>query len=82
MTIAETLAERVAAVTFESLPADAVHWAKVAILDTVGCILAGANEPCAQIIGRQATIGTTGGDCLCRDCLRKAAAAHARATSV
>ena len=25
------------------LPADAVHWAKVAILDTVGCILAGAN---------------------------------------
>ena len=64
MTIAETLAERIAAVTFESLPPDAVHWAKVAILDTVGCILAGANEPCAQIIGRQATIGTTGGDCL------------------
>lgn len=64
MTIAETLAERIAAVTFESLPPDAVHWAKVAILDTVGCILAGANEPCARIIGRQATIGTTGGDCL------------------
>ena len=64
MTIAETLADRIAAVTFESLPPDAVHWAKVAILDTVGCILAGADEPCARIVGRQATIGTSGGDCL------------------
>lgn len=64
MTIAEALAERIAAVRFEGLPPEAVHWAKIGILDTVGCILAGAHEPCAQIIGRQATIGTSGGDCL------------------
>ena len=64
MTIATTLAGRIAAVSFDALPPDAIHWAKVAVLDTVGCILAGAHEPCATIIGRQATIGTTGGQCL------------------
>ena len=64
MTIALQLAERIAATTFASLPPDAVHWAKVGILDTVGCILAGADEPCARIVARQATIGTSGGDCL------------------
>ncbi|MGE0222213.1 MAG: MmgE/PrpD family protein [Acetobacteraceae bacterium] len=64
MTIAEVLAERISTVSFDDLPDDAVHWAKVAVMDTVGCTLAGANEPCAQIIGRTATIGSSGGDCL------------------
>lgn len=64
MTIAEGLAERVVSVTFDQLPEPALHWAKVAILDTVGCTLAGANEPCAQIVGRVAITGTAGGDCL------------------
>jgi 2-methylcitrate dehydratase PrpD len=64
MTIAEGLAERIVTVTYDSLTPDAVHWAKVAVLDTVGCTLAGANEPCARIIGRAATIGASGGDCL------------------
>jgi len=50
MTIADTLAERIASVRFEMLPEDAVHWARVAILDTVGCTLAGASEPCARIV--------------------------------
>jgi 2-methylcitrate dehydratase PrpD len=63
-TIAEALAERIQSVTFDSLTGDALHWAKVAVLDTVGCTLAGANEKCAQIIGRAATYGTAGGDCL------------------
>ncbi|OYU89747.1 MAG: hypothetical protein CFE29_11870 [Bradyrhizobiaceae bacterium PARB1] len=44
-----------------------------------GCDLSGncwcADEPA------KLPMPTTGGDCLCRDCLRKAAAAHARATS-
>ncbi len=35
-TIAEVLAHRIQAVGFETLPADALHWAKVAVLDTVG----------------------------------------------
>lgn len=64
MTIALALGEHIAATRFADLPDAAVHWAKVGILDTVGCILAGAREPCAVIIGRQATIGASGGQCL------------------
>ncbi len=61
MTIAETLAERIAAVRFDALPPDAVHWARVAILDTVGCTLAGASEPCARIVAR---VTASSGPCL------------------
>ncbi len=61
MSIAETLAERIASVRYEALPPDAVHWARVAILDTVGCTLAGASEPCARIVAR---VTASGGPCL------------------
>src|ERR1700722_14004170 len=52
MTIAEALAERIASVQYDALPEGALHWARVAILDTVGCTLAGADEPCARIVAR------------------------------
>src|ERR1700757_3618561 len=52
MTIAEILAERIAGVRYDALPEAALHWARVAILDTVGCTLAGASEPCARIAAR------------------------------
>ena len=45
MTIAEGLAERIAGVRYGALPPEAPHWAKTAILDTVGCTLAGSVEP-------------------------------------
>lgn len=64
MTIAEALAERIATVAFDDLPPAALHWAKVGVLDTVGCTLAGAREDCARIIGRAATTGTSGGVCV------------------
>ena len=64
MTIAETLATRIAAVTYDILPDAARHWAKVAILDTVGCILAGADEPSARIAARVAAIGGASGPCV------------------
>jgi 2-methylcitrate dehydratase PrpD len=64
MTIAETLAARIAAVTYDGLPDEARHWAKVAIMDTVGCILAGAEEPCARIAGQVAAIGGAAGPCV------------------
>jgi hypothetical protein len=58
MSIANALAERIAGVRFDALPDEAVHWARVAILDTVGCTLAGASEPCARIAARvTASIG-------------------------
>jgi 2-methylcitrate dehydratase PrpD len=62
MTLIETIAGHVAGIRYENLPPKAVHWAKVAILDTVGVTLAGAAEPCAQIVARMAANG--GGDCL------------------
>ncbi len=61
MTIAETLAERIAAVRYDALPEEAVHWARSAIIDTVGCTLAGATEPCARIVAR---VTASGGPCL------------------
>ena len=62
MTIIEGIAERVAAVTFADLPAEAVHSAKLAVLDTVGVTLAGAREPCVQIAAR--VVGAGLGECL------------------
>ena len=41
MQLAQELARRAVALRFEDLPADAVHWAKVGILDAVGVTLAG-----------------------------------------
>ena len=57
MQLARELARRSAALRYEHLPADAVHWAKVGILDTVGVTLAGCGEPCAQIVRRLAGNG-------------------------
>ena len=64
MTIAETLATRIAGVSYDVLPDEARHWAKVAIMDTVGCILAGADEPCARIAAQVASIGGANGPCV------------------
>jgi 2-methylcitrate dehydratase PrpD len=52
MTIIEGIAERIGAIRYEGLPVEAVDWAKMAILDTVGVTLAGAGEACAQIVER------------------------------
>jgi 2-methylcitrate dehydratase PrpD len=64
MTIAETLAIRIAGVSYDGLPEAARHWGKVAIMDTVGCILAGADEPCARIAGQVAALGGANGPCV------------------
>ena len=57
MTIAEELGRRIAAMNFASLPQEAVHWAQVGILDTVGVTLAGRDEGCTQIVSRIAPPG-------------------------
>ncbi len=60
-TIALALAERISAMRYQDLPADALHWAKVAIIDTIGCALAGANEPATGIAEKvAATYGGSG----------------------
>ncbi|HSC95511.1 MAG TPA: MmgE/PrpD family protein [Burkholderiales bacterium] len=60
MTLALELAIRINALRYESLPAEAVHGAKVGILDTVGVTLAGAREDCARIVDGIAARGATG----------------------
>ncbi len=59
MTIARDLAQRINALRYDTLPPDAVHWAKVGILDTIGVTLAGSNDPSATIVA--ATLGSGGG---------------------
>ena len=65
MTLIEQIAEKIVAIRHEDLPPEAVHWAKAAILDTVGVTLAGAREDCVRIVERvTAAESAGGGDCL------------------
>src|SRR3990172_11559567 len=50
MAIAIELAKRINALRYEDLPPQAVRWAKVGILDTVGVTLAGSSDPSARIV--------------------------------
>jgi 2-methylcitrate dehydratase PrpD len=58
MSIALDLAQRIAAVKYEDLPQDAVHWAKVGVLDTVGVTLAGCREDTARLAALALGAGT------------------------
>lgn len=60
MTLAFELAKRINALRYDGLPAEAVHWAKVGILDTIGVTLAGAREDAARIVDGIAARGATG----------------------
>ena len=50
MTIAEKIADKIVHTRYENLPAEAIHWAKVAILDTLGVTVAGSVEPLSKIV--------------------------------
>ncbi len=52
MSIAIELAKRITALRYEDLPPEAVRWAKVGILDTVGVTLAGSHDPSAQLVAQ------------------------------
>jgi 2-methylcitrate dehydratase PrpD len=64
MTIAAELAKRIVSMRYEDLPAEAVRWAKISFIDTIGCAFAGIDEPCSQIARRVLTTGRSGGDSL------------------
>ena len=66
MPFALELAKRITALRYEDLPPEAVHWAKVGIVDTVGVTLAGGADPSATIVagvlssnGPSLVLGTT-----------------------
>src|SRR5712692_5878072 len=50
--LAREYGRRVAEFGYSDLPPDALYWAKVGILDTVGVTLAGALEPCATFLAQ------------------------------
>ncbi len=52
------LAKRINALRYEDLPPDAVHWAKVGILDTIGVTLAGSTDPGTRIVARSLASGS------------------------
>jgi 2-methylcitrate dehydratase PrpD len=60
MTFALDLAKRITALRYEHLPPEAVHWAKVGILDTIGVTLAGSSDPSATIVAQTLASGSTG----------------------
>jgi 2-methylcitrate dehydratase PrpD len=60
MSLALELAEKINSLTFNELPHEAIHWAKVGILDTVGVTLAGSREECTRIVGGIAARGASG----------------------
>src|SRR5436853_5928579 len=50
MGLAREVAERLVKMEYRDLPEQAVHWGKIAILDTVGVTLAGCKEDTARIL--------------------------------
>ena len=57
MALALELAHRITSQRFADLPPQAVHWAKVGILDTVGATLAGCHEDTACLAARALASG-------------------------
>ena len=64
MMLAVELAKRINALRYEDLPPEAIHWAKVGILDLVGVTLAGAGEDTTRIPRDILVRGSSGGPAL------------------
>ena len=50
MSIAREFAKRIVAMRVDDMPAEALAWSKVGLLDTVGVTLAGAREDATRIV--------------------------------
>src|SRR5436190_1127472 len=61
MPIAEELAKRIVSMKYEDLPPEAVRWAKISFVDTIGCAFAGIEEQAPQIAQKVLTRGTSAG---------------------
>lgn len=59
MSIAEEIADKIVHTRYEELPPEAIRWAKVAILDTLGVTVAGSREPLSNVVGE--VLGEEGG---------------------
>jgi 2-methylcitrate dehydratase PrpD len=64
MGIAGELAKRIVSLKYEDLPAEAVRWAKISFVDTIGCAFAGIDEAGPQITRKVLTGGNSAGPSL------------------
>lgn len=64
MPIAGQLAKRIVSMKYEDLPSEAVHWAKISFIDTIGCAFAGVDEKAPHIAQKVLTAGKLGGPSL------------------
>ena len=60
MGLARELAERIAAMQYRDLSDEAVHWSKVALLDTIGVTLAGSSEAAPRLLEEVVAAGSAG----------------------
>ena len=77
MSLARQLAERVTTMRYQDLPPAAVHWSKVAVLDTVGVALAGAAEDAPKLVEETLELRPGGGPSLILGSNRRAGALDA-----
>ncbi|MEI8034958.1 MAG: MmgE/PrpD family protein [Betaproteobacteria bacterium] len=59
MSISMEFAKRVVSTRYDTLPPEAIHWAKVGLLDTLGVSIAGSRDECVQIVSTVST-GSSG----------------------
>lgn len=64
MAITEQLAKRIVSMKYEDLPSEAVRWAKISFIDTIGCAFAGIEEQAPQIAQKVLTAGKSSGPSL------------------
>src|SRR5262245_13849122 len=64
MSLARELAERITALRYEDFPPEADHWGKIALLDTIGVMLAGSTEEAPRIVEEVLELGSGDGPCL------------------
>ena len=60
MKLARHFAERITALTYDQLPPEAVYWSKVAVMDTLGVMLAGSREEAPHIVEDVLELGGEG----------------------
>jgi hypothetical protein len=72
MRLARALAERIHALHFEDLPAAAVYGSRVAVLDTLGVMLAGSGEAAPRIVEEVLALDNAAGPCLLFGTARRA----------
>ena len=60
MKLARHFAESIVSLCYEDLPSEAVYWSKVAVMDTLGVMLAGSREEAPHIVEEVLALGGDG----------------------